>query len=100
MYLGVREGDWWGVFVCAAFLLLLVFFYDVLRIESLREKRPHGAFAPSRRLRILLFAVLGLFSVVGGAARLTAEVSVGGFVMLAVGLVLLWSAFGVARGRT
>jgi hypothetical protein len=100
MYFSARDGDWWGLFVLGSFFILLLGFYDVFRIEGNSEKHPHVTFSPSRRLRVVLLAVMGMFSIANSIAGLTIEVSVGGLFMLVVGFGLVWSAYNFARGRS
>ena len=98
--IGAKEGNWWGVFLCAGFLVLLAAFYDVFRVEALREKHPKGSFAPSRKVQGLLLLVLGLGPILGGLARLWTGSYVAGSGFLLVGVFLFFGGINVLRGRT
>jgi hypothetical protein len=85
----VERGDWSVVFLCVGFLAVLAKFYDTFRVEALREKMPHGSFAPSRKVDSLFFFVLIAGAILGGVARLSAGSYWEGAELLIVGLVLL-----------
>lgn len=96
MYIAVREQNWWGAALCVAFLVLLALFNDVLRIQALREARPHVAVAPNRRLWALFQAILGILALAAGVAGLVTDPSLGAALVLGTGLILLASAFRAA----
>jgi hypothetical protein len=100
IYVGVQAGNWWGVFLCTGFLVILAQFYDVFRVQTLREKLPHGSFAPSKKIHVLLFLVLGLGTILGGVMQLWVRSYWGGIGLLVIGLVVLSVAIDGFRGRT
>jgi hypothetical protein len=100
IYIGMKEGNWWGVLLCTGFLAMLAQFYDVFRMEALREKMPHGSFAPNKKVQVLLFLYLGVGAIVGGVARLWIGSYWDGAGLLSIGLIVLSGAINVFRGRT
>ncbi len=99
IYFAVQAEDWWGTFLCTGFLVILAHWWGVFRVQSLRERNPHGSFANSKRIHWLLFLVMGLGAILGGGAKLWAGSCWGGGALLVIGLMALSGAIDVFRGR-